>query len=516
MSRTLFKALLLVGILAGMTPEAQAITAPDARTKSFKMQSEGMRLYRLGQYKEAIEAFRQVVNLHLNSFLAWYYLGASLVAERRYGEAVEPLKIALDLQPDYVQAHLALGDAYLKQGETSESRAEYLRALDLQPTYAAGHDGLGRLEESLGHDAEAEAAYRKALEINVAFADAYTHLGEMFLRQGRLDEATQLFLKAIAMKPDFSQAYTRLGVALSRQGRFDDAIAAARTSLTLAPNDPEPHVALARINIDLQEFRRAQAEIQAALDLDPEHVYAHVMLSELKRAEGDPAGAVAVLEARLQRGIEEPRLKRIVIDRIKARKADAARFDTLRTAAAGGEPGATAALGRFYAGQNAHLRAAELLSAAAAAAAPAPASAPAVAPAGGAGVGGDPALRYEAALEYLAARHYGRAIETFESLGYSDAAPDLRVDALFNLGVARAAIGLDPEAAQAFQDLLARQPDDRQAMIYRGNALLRCGRRDEARAAYTASLEGNPTGADADRVRHLLSALTPAATGTTP
>jgi superkiller protein 3 len=501
MSRAPFKLLLLAGLLGGLTTEGLAITAPDARTKSFKLQSEGMRLYRLGNYKDAIDAFRQVVNLHLNSFLAWYYLGASLVAERRYGEAIEPLKIALDLQPDYVQAHLALGDAYLKQGETSESRAEYLRALDLQPTYAAGHDGLGRLEESLGHDAEAEAAYRKALEINVAFADAYTHLGEMFLRQGRLDDATQLFLKAIAMKPDFSQAYTRLGVALSRQGRFDDAIAAARTSLTLSPNDPEPHVALARINIDLQEFRRAHAELQAAFDLDPEHVYAHVMLSELKRAEGDPAGAVAVLEARLERGIEEPRMKRIVVDRIKARKADAARFETLQAAAAGGAPAATAALGRFYAGQNAHLKAAELLSGAAAATTAA---------------GDDPALRYEAALEYLAARHYGTAIETFESLGYSDAAPDLRADALFNLGVARAAIGLDPEAAQAFQDLLARQPDDRQAMIYRGNALLRCGRRDEARAAYTASLAGNSTGADADQVRRILSALTPAAAGTTP
>src|SRR3989442_12623170 len=98
----LFGALLLPG-------RVYAISAADARTQSFKLQSDGMRLYKEGKYKDATEAFQQVVNLNLNSFLAFYYLGICLNADRRYGEAIEPLKIALDLQPDSVQAHLALG-----------------------------------------------------------------------------------------------------------------------------------------------------------------------------------------------------------------------------------------------------------------------------------------------------------------------------------------------------------------------------------------------------------------------
>ena len=492
--------LALVLLLA--TPAAAfAFSASEARSRSFKLQSEGMRLYREGKYDEAIDAFRQVVNMHLNSFMAWYYLGASLVAERRYSEAIEPLKISLDLQPDYIQGHMVLGDAYLKYGETGEARACYLRVLDLQPNYAGAHDGLGRLFESLGQDSEAEAEYRKALEINVAFADAYTHLGELYLRQGRLDDATKLFLKAIAMKPDFSQAYTRLGVALSRQERFDDAIAAARKSQALAPRDPEPYVALARVYIDLQSFRRAQECIDAALRLDPEHVWAHVILAELRRAQGDLAGAQEGLKARYDRGIDDPRLKRVAHDSLTSLRADAERAAALRAAAAAspGTPSATIDLARFLAKQRAHLQAAEMLEGAARTTAGGPE---------------DPAVLFEAAMEYLAARRQARAIALFDRLA-ADAAgpPDLRAAALFNRGVASGAAGLDPEAVQSFRDCLALHPDDAQALLYLGNALLRLGQREEARASYAAYLEKAGPGSEADRVRRLVQDLAAAPAG---
>jgi len=494
-------ALCLLGALQG---GVFAHTAGDARTRSFKLQSEGMRLYREGKYDAAIEAFRQVVNLHLNSFMAWYYLGASLVVERRYGEAIEPLKIALDLQPDYVQAHLALGDAYLKHGETDEARASYLRALDLQPNYAAGHDGLGRLLESLGKDEEAEAEYRKALEINVAFADAYTHLGELLMRRGRLAEATQLFLKAIAMKPDFSQAYTRLGVALSRQDRFDDAIAAARKSLVLAPRDPEPLVALARIYIDLQSFGRAREALTAAFRLDPEHVWAQITLADLRRAEGDFAAAAQDLLARYERGIDDPRLKRIAFDTLTRLRSDAGRLVELRAAADANPDSrdAKADLARFLGQQKAHFKAAVLLDDAGAESS---------------GVPGDPALRYEAAVEYLASRHQACAITLFEEISDAEAAsPDLRAAARFNLGVARAAAGLDADAAQTFRDYLALKPGDPQALLYLGHSLLRTGQREEARAAYAAYLERAGAVDEAEGVRRLLQGLGAAPAGGAP
>jgi tetratricopeptide (TPR) repeat protein len=491
------------------------MTAGDARTQSFKLQSDGMRAYNEGRYKDAIALLQQVCNIHLNSAMAWYFLGLSLAAERRYSEAVDPIKIALDLQPDYVQAHLALGDTFLKLGETDEARAAYLRALDMQPNYAPAHDGMGRLLESMGKDDEAETSYRKALEINVAFADAYTHLGELYLRRGRLDDAVNLFLKAITMKPDFSQAYTRLGVALSRQERYEDALAAARKSLELAPQDPEPQVALARIDLEMQSLRRSREAVDAALAIDPEFVYAHLMLGELARADGDPARALTILEARLKRPIDDPRLKRVLTDAIKRVRSEAQRMVALETAVANApaDPEALAALARFNSGLRAHFLAAEMLRAAADLEVTRVSEA-ACDQATTAACDQSGSLLYEAGYEYIVARRWPEAIAVFARLADSPASPLLAPDARFNLGVAQAGAGLDQAAAETFRVCLQARPDDMQAQLYLGNALARMGRDDEARHAYVAYLEKAGTAPEVDRVRRLVEEMSGApATG---
>jgi tetratricopeptide (TPR) repeat protein len=362
MTGRIVKPLLAVCLLAASLSTASAIPSSEARSVAFKLQTEGMRLYKEGKYREAAEAFRQVVNLNLNSFLAHYYLGASLVADRQYGEAIEPLKIALDLQPDYIQAHLALGDAYLKQGDATEARAEYLRALELQPNYAPAFDGLGRLLESTGNNEAAEDQYRKALKINVAFADAYTHLGDLYLRQDRLDDAIDLFLKAISVKLDFSSAYTRLGVAYARQGRFDDAIASARKSQILAPEDPEAYVTLASIYVDLESYERAESEVLSALAQDHNHPGAHLVLSDLKRAQEDFETAREVLEGLYERGIEDAQMRRVIGEALEKVVRDAEQHAILseRAGATPPEPVALLDLARFLSAQGTHRRAAHL------------------------------------------------------------------------------------------------------------------------------------------------------------
>ena len=616
MSGRLARIVPYVLILALAWSETLAIQAPEARTRSFKLQTEGMRLYKEGQFEDAIVAFQQVVQLNLNSFLAYYYLGASLVAARRYGEAIGPLKIALDLQPDYIQAHLALGDAYLKLGDGSEARAEYLRALEQQPNFAAAHDGLGRLFESTGDDKSAEMQYRRALEINIAFADAYTHLGDLYLRRDRLDDAIDLFLKAISIKLDFSSAYTRLGVAYAKRGQYDEAIAAARKSQQLTPYDPDPYVALAYTYLKLGSFQRTESQILSALALDHDNPLAHLVLSGLMRALENFDSAQEILEDLYERGIEDSQMRKRVGKELTRVREDAAIYADLKAAAeiSPPDPGALVSLARFVSKQGSHRSAADLLERAAALLDGVGADGDALdrpemddtAPDDAAGAvdtgpgdptaeetagahenedaadevpvatdtgeletgGGDfvddtgkapgetvpstvtsmvpfeddahgedrpdiaieegspilagdleepvsPAtlspgdpVRFEAGVELINGRVFGRAIELYENLttiaSDDPAGSELRAAALFNLGVARAYLGLDSAAADAFTSYIEVHPDDADAHLYLGNALYRLGHGAEARTTYMRYLEMAVASPDTTRVQELL------------
>jgi len=464
---------------------ASAITAIAARNTAFKLQSEAMRLYKDGDYRKAIGLLREVTNLSLNSFLAYFYLGLSLIADRQYAEAVEPLKTALDLEPGHIQAHIALGDAYLKLGDISEARAEYLRALNLQDSYAPAHDGLGRVLEAEGDDDRAVEEYKKALELNVALPEPYANLGELYLRKGRLDDAIDLFRKAIEVKPGFSLGYSRLGVAYSREGLNNQAIASLTRAKAAAPADPLPYFSLAAIFLDLGNLIRAESEIEAGLSRDPGGHEGHLLKARLLLAQQDMDGAIAVLEKALASEIRAP-LGRQEMEKARDRyRATAARIAALTAALAQApeDPRLYLDLAAIVSEAGAWDRAAELAARASQ-------------------MDGLDATRLLLGYYFLRGRNYAAALPVFQDLAARESAP-----ALLNLGITQAALGRDEEAAASYRKYLERHPRDPIPHLYLGNSLLRLARTAEAEASYRAYLDLAAGDEKTGKVRRLVRLL---------
>jgi tetratricopeptide (TPR) repeat protein len=284
-------------------------------------------------------------------------------------------------------------------------------------------------------------------------------------------------------------------------------------------------VALARTYLELESHGRAEAAVEAALAQDHDHAGAHLMLSDLKRAREDFPAAIEVLESLDERGVEDAQMRRQVAAALKRARDDAARHAAL-LASAGSTPPSAASLvdlARFLSGRGAHRRAAELLDRAAAVLATAAPPDPA----------GAERVLFERGVELLEGRHYAEAARLFERLAgdppaaapigappagdpeapgaASNGAPfadaRLRAASRFNLGVARAAMGLHAEAHAVFAAYSREHPEDARALLYLGNASYRLGREAEARAAYAAYLDLSPPGSEADRVQRLLRRL---------
>ena len=479
-------AFLLAAALAGALPSpASAVTAMAARNTAFKLQTEAMKLYKVGSYKKAIEMLRQVTNLSLNSFLAYFYLGLSLSADRQYAEALEPLKTALDLEPSHIQAHIALGDVYLKLGDLSEAKAEYLRALTLQESYAAAHDGLGRVYEAQGDDDRAIEEYRKALDINVAYPDAYANLGELYLRRARLDDAIELFLKAIQVKPDFAVGYSRLGIAYSRLGLVNQAVAAINRGKEIAPSDPLPYLSLGRIFLDQGNLNRAESEIEAALVRDPGGHEGWLLRSQLQMAREDLPGAIRTLEEALKTDLREPAGRKELEEAHAGYLATQEKLGHL-----------TAALAASPQDARPYLDLASLLSSSGASEKAVEAARRA------AELSPDAATRARLGYYLMKAGHSAEAVTILKEVG--DEGPP---GSLLNLGVAQASLGQDDAAVASYQKYVAKHPKDPLPYLYLGNSLFRLGKAQEARAAYQSYLDLSPE-EKAGKVRRLLQVLT--------
>jgi len=57
----------------------------------------------------------------------------------KLNEAIEQYKQALQLKPDYARAHVNLGVALIKLGKPEDAIRHYEEALRIEPDYAAAH-----------------------------------------------------------------------------------------------------------------------------------------------------------------------------------------------------------------------------------------------------------------------------------------------------------------------------------------------------------------------------------------
>jgi protein O-mannosyl-transferase len=196
----------------------------------------GMTLAARGRLDEAIDHYREVLNLRPRCELAYNNLGVALARRGRLDEAIDHYQKALEIRPDYAEAHNNLGNALAKRGQTDDAIDHYQKALKTRPDYASAHNNLGvslagrgRLDEAIDH-------YRSALKIRPDYAEAHNNLGNALAKRGRLDDAIDHYQSALKIRPEYAEAHANLAAAHYRQGRFLDAVEHWRDALRSEPN----------------------------------------------------------------------------------------------------------------------------------------------------------------------------------------------------------------------------------------------------------------------------------------
>jgi predicted TPR repeat methyltransferase len=128
-------------------------------------------------------------------------LGNALVERGRLEEAIDAYRQSIDLDPTSADAFNNLGSLQKAQGRFEEAEAAYLRALELNGEHLNALTNLGNLRSDQGRHTEAVELYWKAIGLNPANHETRARLGFAYYAVKQFDAAAEVFRLWLNVEP---------------------------------------------------------------------------------------------------------------------------------------------------------------------------------------------------------------------------------------------------------------------------------------------------------------------------
>jgi tetratricopeptide (TPR) repeat protein len=113
------------------------------------------------------------------------YVGKVFSRLNRHSEAVQRYRQAIQLQPDFWQAHFALADEMAAANKIAEAATAYADVVKLNPTNGLAHLDLGVMNARLGRLEEAQYEFQVTLQLEPGNAQAREYFERIRDRRNR-------------------------------------------------------------------------------------------------------------------------------------------------------------------------------------------------------------------------------------------------------------------------------------------------------------------------------------------
>lgn len=217
------------------------------------VEEEAFRLIQEGDYGEYLKlANEQKIEkiLEIQDLLAEKYesaairgslqfeLGSLLHSAQEYKSALAAYNESINILPEYPEAWYRRGNALGSLELHAEALASFEQAVRIQPNYYQAWYNRSITLYKLKRYTEALASFEQAIKIKPDYAQAWFKRGVTLNDLQRYSEAITSFDQALKIKPDFQPVWYNRGVALMNLQRCSEAIASFNQALQLQPYPP--------------------------------------------------------------------------------------------------------------------------------------------------------------------------------------------------------------------------------------------------------------------------------------
>jgi len=188
-----------------------------------------------------------------------------LLEQKKYAEAIEKFRQAIEVDPKYAAAYCNWGDALNQQERYEEAAEQYAKAVEVDPKYIDAYNSWGLMLLDEEKYAEAIEKFKQAIEVEPEYVYAYYNWGWTLISLKKYDQAITQFEKMIVKKPNDALGYNGLGLALLSCGRYTESEQKFLKAIEKNPSAPSAHYNLASLYGRLGKYRQSQKKWRDAL-----------------------------------------------------------------------------------------------------------------------------------------------------------------------------------------------------------------------------------------------------------
>jgi tetratricopeptide (TPR) repeat protein len=280
---------LLCGVLQAASPGREAL-------------DRGVKLYKEGRYKEAIEALKDATSKDPGLLAAWENLGWAYHRAGRHQEAIQTWRTVLKVAPRHPELLNEIGAIQLGQGQWNEAAESLERSLALSADQPKVRLRLADAYEHAGRLQDAEAQLREALRLGPYDLAVTLRLQEFLERNGRVDAALKLMHEASSrlapyegiLKLRAARLAAHTGDDAYRRGNYQAARDAYLEAVRSDPSKAQYRINLGWAQRKLGALSEASAAWREALQLEPGHsaLYKHIADAALEQEDLSVAAAM--------------------------------------------------------------------------------------------------------------------------------------------------------------------------------------------------------------------------------
>ncbi|WP_058188556.1 tetratricopeptide repeat protein [Terracidiphilus gabretensis] len=156
-------------------------------------------------------------------WMRWNNLGIAMLDQFQYKEAVDAFNEVVKLRPDYAEGYTSIGLTEIVWEKYDSARGAINHALKLDPESARAHYYDGLLQRRAGNTPAEIADFQYVVEKFPQSRDARRELGITYYQQKREKDAVEQFEALQVIDPDDLVAHYNLSLLYRREGKMQEA-----------------------------------------------------------------------------------------------------------------------------------------------------------------------------------------------------------------------------------------------------------------------------------------------------